>query len=101
DVLAVGLAGSLVRTSVWRDLGGTDAEFGPFGDSLEFCRRVRLAGHRVIVVPGAVVRHAQVSLRDPSSSVRLHRSRLRFRLVAASPWLLGWMMLGILLGAPF
>ncbi|MBO0609154.1 glycosyltransferase [Myceligenerans salitolerans] len=101
DVLAVGLAGALVRTSVWRDLDGTDAEYGPFGDSLEFCRRVRLAGHRVIVVPGAVVRHAQQSLADPSHRTRMRRAQLRFRLVAASSWLLGWVMLAVVAGAPF
>ncbi|WP_460708037.1 glycosyltransferase family 2 protein [Myceligenerans halotolerans] len=101
DVLAVGLAGALVRTSVWRDLDGTDAEYGPFGDSLEFCRRVRLAGHRVTVVPGAVVRHAQQSLSDPSHRSRMRRAQLRFRLVSASPWLLGWAMLAVVAGAPF
>nr|WP_170176957.1 glycosyltransferase [Myceligenerans xiligouense] len=101
DVLAVGLAGALVRTSVWRDLDGTDAEYGPFGDSLEFCRRVRLAGHRVTVVPTAVVRHAQQSLADPSHRSRMRRARLRFQLVAASPWALGLTMLAIVAGAPF
>ncbi|MBE1876394.1 glycosyltransferase [Myceligenerans sp. TRM 65318] len=100
DVLAVGLAGALVRTSVWCDLDGTDAEYGPFGDSLEFCRRVRLAGHRVTVVPGAVVRHAQQSLADPSNRSRMRRGRLRFQLVATSPWLLGWAMLAVVAGAP-
>ncbi|MBL0885886.1 glycosyltransferase [Myceligenerans indicum] len=101
DVFAVGLAGALVRTSVWRDLGGTDPEYGPFGDSLEFCRRVRLAGHRVTVVPTAVLRHAQQSLADTSNRSRQHRARLRFRLVATSPWLLGWVMLALVAGAPF
>ncbi|WP_460748475.1 glycosyltransferase [Myceligenerans cantabricum] len=101
DVLAVGLAGALVRTSVWRDLGGTDPEYGPFGDSLELCRRVRLAGHRVTVVPDAVVRHAQASLTDPANRSRLRRARLRFRLVTAAPWLLGWAMLATVVGAPF
>ncbi|GII99305.1 GT2 family glycosyltransferase [Sediminihabitans luteus] len=63
DVLAVGLAGALVRTEVWTAVGGTDPELGPFGDGQDLCRRVRLAGHRVVVVPGAVVRHAQAGLR--------------------------------------
>ncbi|MFD6092524.1 glycosyltransferase [Oerskovia sp. NPDC060338] len=62
DVLAVGLAGALVRTSVWLELGGTDPEYGVFGDGLDLCRRARLAGHRIVVVPRAVVRHAQASL---------------------------------------
>ncbi len=61
DVLAVGLAGALVRRDVWSRLGGTDPALGPFGDGLEFCRRTRRAGFRVIVVPGAVVFHARAS----------------------------------------
>jgi GT2 family glycosyltransferase len=63
DVLAVGLAGALVARDVWSALGGPDPVLGPYGDGLDLCRRARLAGHRVIVVPGAVVRHARASLR--------------------------------------
>ena len=59
DVLGVGIAGALVRRDVWTDLGGTDPLLGPFGDGFDLSRRARLAGHRVIVVPSAVVRHAQ------------------------------------------
>ncbi|NNU28130.1 glycosyltransferase [Isoptericola sediminis] len=76
DVLAVGLAGALVRRTVWTDLGGTDPELGRFGDSLDLCRRARLAGHRVVVVPDAVVHHAQASLRGLRGS-RGHRHRGR------------------------
>jgi MYXO-CTERM domain-containing protein len=70
DVLGVGLAGALVRRDVWADLGGTDPTLGPFGDGLDLSRRARLAGHRVVVVPAAVVRHAQAGyhgLRDPGT----------------------------------
>lgn len=62
DVLAVGTAGMLIRRDVWTELNGPDPVLGPFGDGLDLCRRARLAGHRVVVVPGAVVRHAQASL---------------------------------------
>ena len=62
DVLAVGTAGALVRQDVWDALGGTDPALGPYGDGLELSRRARLAGHRVVVVPSAVVRHAQASI---------------------------------------
>ena len=61
DVFAVGLAGALFRADVWHELGGTDPEYGLFGDGLEVGRRARLAGYRVIVVPDAAVRHAQWS----------------------------------------
>src|SRR4051794_26738639 len=59
DVLGVGLAGALVRRDVWDALRGTDPLLGPFGDGFDLSRRARLAGHRVVVVPSAVVRHAQ------------------------------------------
>jgi hypothetical protein len=73
DVLAVGLAGALVRGDVWDDLGGPDPALGPYGDGLDLCRRARLAGHRVVAVPQAVVRHAQASLAEPHSGAVLHR----------------------------
>lgn len=62
DVLAVGSAGMLVERQVWEELGGTDPALGPFGDGLEFCRRVRRAGHRIVLAPRARLRHARSSL---------------------------------------
>ncbi|GEA88648.1 glycosyltransferase [Cellulomonas cellasea] len=59
DVLGVGIAGALVRRDVWEELDGPDPALGPFGDGLDLSRRACLAGHRVVVVPAAVVRHAQ------------------------------------------
>jgi GT2 family glycosyltransferase len=101
DVLAVGLAGALVRASVWREVGGTDPAYGQFGDSTDFCLRVRLAGHRVVVVPDAVVRHAQVALHAPGSSGARRRSQLYLRLTSVAPWILPFAMLAMVLWAPF
>ncbi|WP_324650865.1 glycosyltransferase [Georgenia sp. H159] len=70
DVLAVGTAGVLVRRTVWDELGGPDPSLGPFSDGLDLSQRAWLAGHRVVVVPDAVVHHARASyqgLRDLSS----------------------------------
>lgn len=114
DVLAVGLAGALVRRAVWQEVGGTDPELGPFGDDLDLCRRVRLAGHRVIVVPQAVVRHAQVTLLglrrhpgapdggspDASYGAR-RRSQFHTRLVWVPLPLLPFVALAMVLAAPF
>ncbi|SNU02690.1 Glycosyltransferase, GT2 family [Ruaniaceae bacterium KH17] len=61
DVLAVGLAGALVRRDVWSTTGGPDPALGPFGDGLEFSRRVRIAGYRVVVEPTAIIYHARAS----------------------------------------
>ncbi|GAA1991171.1 hypothetical protein GCM10009718_31160 [Isoptericola halotolerans] len=111
DVLAVGLAGALVRRSVWTALGGTDPELGRFGDSLDLCRRARLAGHRVIVVPGAVVHHVQASLHGlrghrahggtESSAYARRRSQLYARLVTVPLGLLPVAVVAMLVWAPF
>ncbi|GAA4720635.1 hypothetical protein GCM10023216_07030 [Isoptericola chiayiensis] len=113
DVLAVGLAGALVRRRVWTELGGTDPEAGVFGDSLDLCRRARLAGHRVVVVPDAVVHHAQASLRGlrrprthrargtASSAYARRRSQLYARLVSVPLPLLPLALVAMVVWAPF
>jgi GT2 family glycosyltransferase len=58
DVLAVGTAGMLLRADLWQELGGPDPALAHARDDLDLCRRAHLAGHRVIVVPGAAVSHA-------------------------------------------
>ena len=58
DVLAVGTDGMLVRRSVWDDVGGFDRCFLEHGAALDLGWRTQLAGHRVVVVPGAVLRDA-------------------------------------------
>ncbi|RHA39391.1 glycosyltransferase [Cellulomonas rhizosphaerae] len=97
DVLGVGLAGALVRRDVWDALRGTDPVLGPFGDGLDLSRRARLAGHRVIVVPEAVVRHAQAGFlglrdeHDEPDARRSHAARRRalvHQRLASAPLLL-------------
>ncbi|PFG38665.1 GT2 family glycosyltransferase [Georgenia soli] len=119
DVLAVGTAGALVRASVWEELGGTDPALGPFGDGLELSRRARLAGHRVVVVPTAVVHHARASLlglragptthtQDPAAAVpdarrsflARRRAQLYNAFVAAPAALVPLLTVGFVLLAP-
>src|SRR3954470_3086783 len=57
DVLAVGTAGMLVRRDVWDRLDGLDPAWPLVGDDVDFGWRVNAAGGRVLVAPGAVVRH--------------------------------------------
>ena len=59
DVLAVSSAGMLVRRDVWDRLGGFDSALPLFRDDVEFCWRARRADERVIVVPEAIVHHAE------------------------------------------
>ena len=55
DLLGVAASGMLVRRSVWLELGGFDSALPSVDAALDFAVRVRLAGHRVVGVPGARV----------------------------------------------
>jgi GT2 family glycosyltransferase len=74
DVLAVGSAGMLVKSDVWQSLGGFASGLGPFRDGLEFCRRARLAGYRVVVEPTAVLEHEQASYKGLREAERRRRA---------------------------
>ncbi len=68
DVLGVGTAGMLLDPKAWDAIGGFDSALGPFGDGLDFSRRLHRAGFRVVVVPSAKIRHARTSL-TPNASL--------------------------------
>jgi GT2 family glycosyltransferase len=61
DVLAVGSAGTFVRRAVWDDVCGYDPRLPLFRDDVDFGWRANAAGHRVVVVPAARVRHARAA----------------------------------------
>ncbi|WP_017538534.1 glycosyltransferase, partial [Nocardiopsis halophila] len=63
QVLAVSSAGMLVRRDVWEALGGFDASLPLFRDDIDFCWRAGAAGHRVLLVTGAVAYHAEAAAR--------------------------------------
>lgn len=63
QVLAVNTAGMLVRRRVLEELGGFDDELPIFGNDLDFGWRAARAGHRTIVVPSAVLFHAEAAHR--------------------------------------
>ena len=58
DVLGVAAGGMLVRRSLWAALGGFDPGLPSVDAALDFSIRARLAGFRVVVVPGAKVASA-------------------------------------------
>jgi GT2 family glycosyltransferase len=84
DVLAVGANGMLVRQSVWSSLGGFDQGLGVVDDALDFCMRVRLAGHRVEVVPSAHVRTAGDGVIGAEAGTDFRTSARRNRQVRAA-----------------
>lgn len=61
DVLAVGTAAALVRREVWDQVGGLDPALTVFRDDLDLGWKVNAAGHRVVVVPDARVRHVRAA----------------------------------------
>ncbi|MEO7130693.1 MAG: glycosyltransferase family 2 protein, partial [Dermatophilaceae bacterium] len=105
DVLAVSTSGMLVRRAVHAELGGFDRSFDQYGADLDLGWRAQLAGHRVIVVPGAIVRDASALLdgERPGGSRPAEverRTRLATRQVAlarcsplVAPFLALWMAL--------
>src|SRR5215218_3877004 len=63
DVLAVNTAGMLVRRRVLEEVEGFDPQLPIFGNDLDFGWRAAAAGHRTVVVPQAVVFHAEAAHR--------------------------------------
>jgi len=63
-VLAVSSAGMLVRRDVFRELGGFDRRLPLMRDDVDLCWRAQSAGHRVLVAPDAVMRHAEAASRE-------------------------------------
>ena len=59
EVFAVPGGCTLVRTDLFRALGGFDPEIDLFGEDVDLCWRAQVAGARVVVAPGAHVRHVQ------------------------------------------
>lgn len=57
DVIGVGTAGVLVRRAAAEAVGWLDPTLGPYGDGLEFSRRLWLGGWRVVVAPNAILAH--------------------------------------------
>lgn len=100
DVLAVSTAGMLVTTEAWRATGGFDPLLGPYGDDLEFGRRVRRLGYRVVVSPKARLIHHRRSWNVKDSLTPLLRARTYNWLMAAPGWQLPVLMVYAVISAP-
>ncbi|WP_434438750.1 glycosyltransferase [Lentzea sp. E54] len=61
EVLAVSSAGSLIKREVWHALGGYDEAMPLLRDDLDFGWRANRAGHLVLCVPVARMRHARAA----------------------------------------
>jgi GT2 family glycosyltransferase len=107
DVLAVGACGLLIDRTVHTDLDGFDESFERYGGALDLGWRAQLAGHRVVVVPAAVVRRSsEARPGGPNHREVERRTRRATRQVAlaraaplAAPFLAVWMALSSLVAA--
>ena len=61
----------MVRASVWRELGGLDAEFFAHMEEIDFCWRAQLAGYEVWTVPSSLVWHIGGGTLAPASPLKL------------------------------
>ena len=98
DVFAVNSAGMLVRRDVWEALGGFDPALPGTGDDVDLCWRNRLAGHRVVVVPAATMRHAGRRPNTAASARASRRAEIFLRLKHAPLWQVPFLAVGAVLG---
>ncbi len=92
EALAVNTAGMLVRRRTLEELGGFDADLPIFGNDIDFGWRAAQAGHATVVVPQAVVFHAEAAhrgvRRTPLTGRHTHYQERRaalFTLLANAP----------------
>jgi len=103
DVLAVGEAGMLIHAETLVSVGGFDEVLSARDGGLDVCVRVRLRGHRIVVVPRAIVEVgsgvADWNARKTLSSSRqyfLAQRAWSYRRLVYAPW---WALLPLLVVA--
>ncbi|MFD7710939.1 glycosyltransferase family 2 protein [Streptomyces sp. NPDC059786] len=111
-VLSVSTAGMLIRRDVFEELGGFDRRLPLMRDDVDLCWRAQAAGHRVLVAPEAVVRHAEAASRErrtvdcvgrtSASPHKVDKAGATYTLLvnartAQLPWILFRLVLGTLL----
>ena len=106
DVMAVGTAGALIKLEVYEKLGGLDKKAPPFAADIDLSIRVRLAGHRVAVVPSAKIAHAGLSLAgkrprrwlrtSPKAALRRAAIHLRLAYAPLPLALIFWLLLPLI-----
>ena len=67
DAMAVTGACSLMRRSVWNEIGGYDEEFAVAYNDVDFCLRLHAAGYRVLYTPYVTLVHEESSSRGDLS----------------------------------
>lgn len=75
EVDAVSGAAFAIRRSLFEELGGFDERFFMYVEDTDLSLRARLAGHRCLYVPDAVVRHDYRPSYSPHKAFYLDRNR--------------------------
>jgi len=85
DVESLAATALLIRRSAFEDIGGFDAGYFLYGEDLDLCRRLRLAGWKLIALPYLWASHANGSSSKTPYTRELHwwRGTMRF---GASWW---------------
>ncbi|WP_030892647.1 glycosyltransferase family 2 protein [Streptomyces sp. NRRL F-5053] len=109
--LSVSTAGMLIRRDVFEQLGGFDRALPLMRDDVDLCWRANAAGHRVLVAPDAVLRHAEAASRERrpvdcvgragkgASPHRVDKAGAVHTLLANAPGaLMPWIVLRLVLG---
>jgi GT2 family glycosyltransferase len=108
-VLSVSTAGMLIRRDVFEQLGGFDRRLPLMRDDVDLCWRAHAAGHRVLIAPEAVVRHAEAASRErrtvdcagrtSSSPHKVDKAGAVYTLLVNTPTaLLPWVLVRLVLG---
>ncbi|WP_051717819.1 glycosyltransferase family 2 protein [Streptomyces megasporus] len=109
QVLSVSTAGMLIRRDVFEELGGFDRRLPLMRDDVDLCWRAQAAGHRVLVAPDAVLRHAEAAARERrpidcmgrsvAGPHRVDKAGAVYTLLVNAPGkLLPWVLLRLVLG---
>jgi GT2 family glycosyltransferase len=71
----------LIRRAVYEQIGGFDEGFFMYSEELDYCRRARAAGWRVVHLPEARVIHFEGKSSEqaiPQRHIRFQRSKIRY-----------------------
>lgn len=88
-------AAMMVRRSVVEELGAFDDDFFAHMEEIDLCWRMKLAGHRILCVPDAVVYHyggATLAAGNPRKIYLNHRNNLMMIIKNASLGRLLWLL---------
>lgn len=80
----------LMKTSLYRSLGGFDERFFLFFEDIDLCRRIRAAGKRVVYLPRISVLDRKGRLSGSSIFSLLTRKTTRIHVASAVKYFLKW-----------